>query len=153
MHVADVAALMASIAGNERAAGQVYNVAGAEITSIRGAVQMMARAVGVEPDDRQRAARHRPHAAARRSCTGARASSAAWCSRSTRRSTDLDWQPQYGLEDGYRQSYEWFADGGRDRYEFDFSTDHAVLARRLSAQLAGDAVADLLAERRPRRPA
>ena len=35
VHVADVAALMASIAGNDRAAGQVYNVAGREVTSIR----------------------------------------------------------------------------------------------------------------------
>ena len=40
---------------------------------------------------------------------------------------DLDWRPQYGVEDGYRHSYEWFLDGGRDRYEFDFSSDHAVL--------------------------
>ncbi|MET0578751.1 MAG: hypothetical protein ABW122_08835, partial [Ilumatobacteraceae bacterium] len=39
----------------------------------------------------------------------------------------LDWEPQYGVEDGYRHSYEWFLAGGRDHYEFDFSTDHAVL--------------------------
>ena len=25
---------------------------------------------------------------------------------------ELDWRPQYGLEDGYRQSYEWFAAAG-----------------------------------------
>jgi nucleoside-diphosphate-sugar epimerase len=39
----------------------------------------------------------------------------------------LDWEPQYGVEDGYRHSYEWFVEGGRDHYEFDFSADHAVL--------------------------
>ena len=41
---------------------------------------------------------------------------------------DLDWRPQFGLEAGYRDSYAWFRDGGRDRYEFDFSADDAVLA-------------------------
>jgi hypothetical protein len=40
----------------------------------------------------------------------------------------LDWAPRFGLEDGYRHSYEWFAAGGRERYEFDFSSDDAVLA-------------------------
>ena len=57
---------------------------------------------------------------------------------------DLDWRPQYGVEDGYRHSYEWFAAGGRDRYEFDFSADDAVLDLRSSvseAAHAGDAVA------------
>jgi nucleoside-diphosphate-sugar epimerase len=42
---------------------------------------------------------------------------------------ELDWAPQFGLEAAYRDSYPWFADGGRDRYEFDFSTDDELLAR------------------------
>jgi hypothetical protein len=42
---------------------------------------------------------------------------------------DLDWSPRYGLEDGFRQSYEWFASGGRDRYEFDFRADDTALAQ------------------------
>jgi nucleoside-diphosphate-sugar epimerase len=41
---------------------------------------------------------------------------------------DLEWSPRFGVEDGYRDSYEWFVDSGRDRYEFDFSADDAVLA-------------------------
>ena len=129
VHVADVAALMASIAGNDRAPGRSTTSPGREITSIRGAVADDGQGRRRRARDRQRAARHRPHAAARRSCTGARASSAGWCSRSTRRSTTSTGQPQYGVEDGYRHSYEWFVDGGRDHYEFDFSADHAVLER------------------------
>ena len=50
VHVADVARLMASVVANPLAAGQIYNVAGGEVTSIVGAVQLMARAVGVEPN-------------------------------------------------------------------------------------------------------
>jgi hypothetical protein len=42
---------------------------------------------------------------------------------------DLDWTPSFGLEAAYRDSYEWFDREGRDRYEFDFSGDDAVLAR------------------------
>jgi hypothetical protein len=40
----------------------------------------------------------------------------------------LDWEPSFGLEAAYRDSYEWFRTEGRDRFEFDFSGDDAVLA-------------------------
>ena len=39
------------------------------------------------------------------------------------------WRPKFGLESGYRDSYEWFASGGRSNYEFDFSFDDEVLAK------------------------
>ena len=127
---------MASIAGNDRAAGQIYNVAGAEITSIRGAVQMMAgpsassRDIVNVPLDVARTC-------TRRSCTGAKALVGGIVFSIDKALAELDWRPQYGLEDGYRQSYEWFAAGGRDRYEFDFSADDAVLARVSRATAAG----------------
>jgi nucleoside-diphosphate-sugar epimerase len=41
----------------------------------------------------------------------------------------LDWAPRIGLEEGYRDSYAWYAAGGRDLYEYDFSFDDDVLAR------------------------
>jgi nucleoside-diphosphate-sugar epimerase len=128
IHVADVASLMASIAGNDAAAGQVYNVAGREVTSIVGAVEMMARAVGVKahvvnvPVDIARAQKT-PLVHWGEGLVGGMIFSIDKALR------DLDWTPRYGLEDGYRQSYEWFAAGGRDRYEIDFSADDAVLAQ------------------------
>ncbi len=128
IHVADVAALMASIAGNERAPGQVYNVAGREVTSIVGAVQLMARAVGVTPDiinvpvDIARAQKT-PLVHWGEGLVGGMFFSI------DKALADLDWSPRYGVEDGFRHSYEWFAAGGRDRYEFDFSADDAVLAQ------------------------
>lgn len=126
VHVADVAALMASIAGNDKAPGQIYNVAGAEITSILGAVQMMARAVGVEPEivnvplEIARTLRP-PLIHWGEGLVGGMVFSI------DKALADLDWRPQYGVEDGYRHSYEWFVEGGRDHYEFDFTADHAVL--------------------------
>jgi nucleoside-diphosphate-sugar epimerase len=126
IHVADVAALMASIAGNERTPGRIYNVAGREVTSILGAVEMMARAVGVKPH-----VVHVPLDIARAQPAplvhwGEALVGGMIFSIDTAL-TDLDWSPRYGLEDGYRHSYEWFVAGGRDRYEFDFSADDAVL--------------------------
>jgi nucleoside-diphosphate-sugar epimerase len=128
IHVADVASLMASIAGNQRAAGQIYNVAGGEVTSILGAVQMMGRAVGVTPH-----VVHVPLDIARAQPTPlvhwGEALVGGMIFSIAKALGDLDWSPRYGLEDGYRQSYEWFAAGGRDRYEFDFSPDDRVLAQ------------------------
>ena len=128
IHVADAASLMASIAGNERAAGEVYNVAGRETTSIRGAIEMMARAVGVSaevvtvPLDLARR-QHPPLVHWGEAIMGGMVFSI------DKALAHLDWTPRFGLEDGYRHSYEWFAAGGRDRYEFDFSNDDAVLAQ------------------------
>lgn len=127
IHVADVAALMASIAGNERAPGEIYNVAGREVTSIRGAVEMMARAVGVRADvvnvplDVARA-QPTPLVHWGEGLVGGMIFSI------DKALDHLEWSPAYGVEDGYRHSYEWFAAGGRDRYAFDFSADDAVLA-------------------------
>jgi nucleoside-diphosphate-sugar epimerase len=131
IHVADVASLMASIAGNDRAAGEIYNVAGREVTSIRGAVEMMARAVGVRADvvnvplDIARAQRV-PLVHWGEGLVGGMIFSI------DKALDHLEWQPRFGLEDGYRDSYEWFAAGGRERYEFDFTADDAVLAQLLA---------------------
>ena len=127
VHVADVARLMASVVANPLTAGQIYNVAGAEVTSIIGAVRLMARAVGVEPN-----VVHVPMDIAR----GRTPPLVHWGEALTggmmfsidKALHDLDWTPEFGVESGYRDSYEWFASGGRDRYEFDFTGDDELLA-------------------------
>jgi nucleoside-diphosphate-sugar epimerase len=122
VHVQDVADLMASLAGNERAVGQIYNVAGAEVTSVVGAVRLMARAVGVEPK-----IVHVPLDVARRANPPLvhwfEALGGGQFVSIDKALRDLDWEPQFGLEAGYRDSYRWFTTEGRDRYEFDFSAD------------------------------
>lgn len=42
---------------------------------------------------------------------------------------DLAWEPEFGLEAGYADSYRWFADGGRDLFTYDFGADDELLAR------------------------
>jgi nucleoside-diphosphate-sugar epimerase len=128
VHVQDVAGLMASILGNPSAARRTFNVAGAEITSVVGCITLMARAVGVTAD-----LVHVPMHVARRARPPllhwgeALVGGATFSIEAAR--TALGWEPSFGLEAAYRDSYEWFDREGRDRYEFDFSADDAVLAR------------------------
>ena len=50
-------------------------------------------------------------------------------SRSRRHSANSAWSPKFGLEEGYRDSYEWFVREGRSRYTFDFARDDALIAQ------------------------
>ncbi len=126
VHVQDVARLMVALCGNERAAGQAYNVAGAEVTSIEGCIRLMAKAVGVDAE-----VVHVPMDAARR----ARPPLLHWGEAIVggamfsidKALHDLDWEPSFGLEAGYADAYEWFASGGRDLFEYDFSGDDRFL--------------------------
>jgi nucleoside-diphosphate-sugar epimerase len=126
IHVNDVARLMASIPGNERAVGQAYNVASTEFSTLLGAIEMMGRAVGVKPhvvNVPMDVARHRnpPLVHWGEATLGGTVLSVDKALR------DLDWVPEFGLESGYADSYRWFAEGGRDRYTFDFTADDEVL--------------------------
>ena len=127
IHIDDVATLMASVLGNRTAAGQTYNVFGSEYASLLNCVRIMAKVVGVEPR-----IVHVPMDVARslprplvhwgEATMGGAAFSIA------KALADLDWTPRFGLESGYRDAYEWYAAGGRDRYEIDYSLDDEVLA-------------------------
>jgi nucleoside-diphosphate-sugar epimerase len=128
VHVQDVARLMVSLIGNDRAIGQAYNVAGAEITSVLGCIRLMARAVGVEPD-----IVHVPLDVARH----ARPPLVHWGEGIVggamfsidKALSELEWEPSFGLEDAYRNSYQWFDAEGRDLFTFDFDADDALLAQ------------------------
>jgi nucleoside-diphosphate-sugar epimerase len=127
VHVNDVARLMVSLIGNQRAVGEIYNVAGSEVTSIVGCIRLMARAMGVEAN-----VIHVPLDIARRAQPplvhwGEALVGGAMFSIG-KALAELDWAPEFGLESGYRDSYEWFKSEGRDLFDFDFSGDDAVLA-------------------------
>ena len=127
VHVSDVARLMAALLGNPDAPGQTYNVVGTEFASILGVIEMMARAVGVSPH-----VVHVPLETARRRTPPlvhwGEATMGPTVYSPARALAQLDWTPEYGLESGFRDSYRWFADGGRELYNYDFSGDDEVLA-------------------------
>jgi nucleoside-diphosphate-sugar epimerase len=128
VHVQDVADCMASVIETDASIGRIYNVAGSELTSIDGCITLMARAAGVKAD-----IVHVPMDVAKRArppllhwgealVGGAMFSIEAALA-------DLPWSPSFGLEAAYADSYAWFDREGRDRYEYDFSADDAVLAQ------------------------
>ena len=126
VHVEDVARLMASLLGNAKVIGQTYNVVGTEVTSIVGAVELMARAVGVQPE----IVRVPMEIARRRTpplVHWGEALMGGMLFSLDKALADIDWRPQFGVESGYRNSYEWYASGGRDLYEYDFTADDEVL--------------------------
>lgn len=130
VHVLDVARLMASLLGNDTVKGETYNVAGSEVTSIVGAVELMARAVGVTArivNVPMEIARRRPVPLVHwgEGLVGGTMFSPDKALR------DIDWTPRFGIESGYRDSYEWFVAGGRDLYQYDFTGDDEVLAQLL----------------------
>jgi nucleoside-diphosphate-sugar epimerase len=127
VHVQDVARLMVPLIGNERSIGETYNVSGAEVTSVLGCIRLMARAVGVEPRivhvPLDVAARARPPLVH----WGEGIVGGAMFSMD-KALAELDWEPSFGLEDAYRNSYEWFDAEGRELFTYDFSPDDDLLA-------------------------
>ena len=127
VHINDVARLMASIPGNEKVKGEAYNVSGAEVTTIVGVVQLIAKAMGVAPRIVEV-----PMAIARKqrpplmhwgeALTGSAILSIDKALR------DIEWTPRFGIEDGYRDAYQWYQKEGRALYRFDFAAEDKLLA-------------------------
>jgi nucleoside-diphosphate-sugar epimerase len=118
---------MASIPGNEKVKGEAYNVSGAEVTTIVGVVQLIAKAMGVAPRIVEV-----PMALARKqrpplmhwgeALTGSAILSIDKALR------DIEWTPRFGIEDGYRDAYQWYQKEGRALYRFDFAAEDKLLA-------------------------
>jgi len=127
VHIDDAARAMASVSDVDGSVGQVYNVAGSQFASVIGHIELMARAVGVEPQIVQvplpgAAAASPPLIHWGEALTGGMV----FDTSKTRQ--ELGWSPSFDVAGGYRDSYEWFCAGGRDRYDFDFSGDERILA-------------------------
>jgi nucleoside-diphosphate-sugar epimerase len=127
VHTRDVARLMASLISNEAVKGQAYNVSGAEVSTIVGVVHLVARAMGMSAQvvEVPMAIAQRQNPPLLHWGEGTNGTAILAIDKALR---DIDWTPQFGIEDGYRDSYEWYVREGRGRYEFDFSRDDALLA-------------------------
>ncbi len=127
IHVRDAARALASVLGNERAAGQTYNIAGSDYCSIASYMRLMAEAVGVEA---RLVAMPNGLPGEMRSPVGhwleARHGSMTFSIEKARR--ELGWEPRFNLRSGLADSYRWFSEEGRSRYEYDFTADDAILA-------------------------
>lgn len=127
IHTRDVARALCAVLGKEQAIGQIYNVAGKQFSSIVNYMKLMAQAVGVEPEiitmpddlpDHMRSPIVHWLEASRGSMV--------FSIDKARR--ELGWEPELSLAEGLADSWRWFDEGGRDRYDYDFSADDEVLA-------------------------
>jgi nucleoside-diphosphate-sugar epimerase len=127
VHINDVARLMVALLGNDKVKGQAYNVSGREITSIVGVVHLIAQAMGMKARviEVPLAIARKQHPPLMHWGEGVAGTAILSIEKALR---DIDWAPRYGIEAGYRDSYEWYAREGRARYTFDFSRDEALLA-------------------------
>ena len=128
VHTRDVARLMTALLGNEKVKGEAYNVSSAEQTTIVGVVHLIGRAMGMTAKVVEV-----PMEIARKQSPpllhwGEGTNGAALLSIE-KALRDIDWMPQFGIEDGYRDSWDWYQREGRGRYAFDFSRDEALLAQ------------------------
>jgi nucleoside-diphosphate-sugar epimerase len=128
VHINDVARLMVALLGNETVKGEAYNISGHEVTTIVGVVHLVARAMGmtarvVEVPMALARTQRPPLLHWGEGMVGTAILSIDKALR------DIAWTPRFGIESGYRDSYEWFVREGRGRYTFDFARDDALLAQ------------------------
>lgn len=127
VHVDDAARLLVGVLGNDRAVGESYNAAGGDFASILACVHLMARAAGVEAH-----VVHVPLEMARHLdqplVHWGEATAGGTVFSIDKAGEHLGWTPQLGLEAAYQDSYRWFAAGGREQYDFDFTLDDRILS-------------------------
>lgn len=126
-HVKDLAGAMAAILDNERAVGQIYNVSGDRYVTFDGLARACATAAGKSPDSLKIV-----HYEPRKFNFGKRKPFPLrlqhFFADVGKAMTQLDWQPQYDLVSGLRESFEQdYLANNRQQAEIDFSLDEEIL--------------------------
>ncbi|KAM3101461.1 NAD-dependent epimerase/dehydratase family protein [Phormidesmis sp. 146-12] len=129
-HVQDLAQAMANVLGNAPAIGQIYNVSGDRFVTFDGLARTCAAAAGKDP-----AALKIVHYDAKQFDFGKRKAfpmrTQHFFADIHKAMQDLNWQPQYDLLSGLKDSFENdYLASGRDQATIDFSTDDEVLSQQ-----------------------
>jgi len=127
VHTRDAARALCAVLGKPQAAGQIYNVAGRQFSSIANYMRLMAETVGVAARIIDMPADLPAHM---------RSPIVHWLEASRgsmvfdigKIRRDLGWEPQLGLAESLADSYRWFCAGGRAHYTYDFAPDEEILA-------------------------
>jgi nucleoside-diphosphate-sugar epimerase len=128
-HVADLAAAMAAILGNSKAIGQIYNISGDRAVTFDGLARACAIAAGKDP-----ATLNIVHYDPKQFDFGKRKAFPMRVQHfftDIRRATlDLDWQPQFDLVSGLKDSFHKdYVTSGRQTQTVDFELDDQILAK------------------------
>jgi UDP-glucose 4-epimerase len=126
-HVKDLATAMTKVLGNSQALRQIYNVSGDRFVTFDGLARACAVATGKSPDD-TKIVHYDPKKFdfGKRKAFPLRAQH--FFASVNKAMTELDWQPEYDLISGLRDSFENdYLVSGRDKAEIDFSVDEEIL--------------------------
>lgn len=126
-HVRDLAIAMAKILDNEAAINKIYNISGDRYVTFDGLAQACAEAAGKSPEKIQ-LVHYDPvqFDFGKRKAFPMRQQH--FFTDIQQAKTDLDWQPQYDLVSGLKDSFQHdYLASGRDQSEIDFSLDDEIL--------------------------
>ncbi|MBM4205949.1 MAG: NAD-dependent epimerase/dehydratase family protein [Gammaproteobacteria bacterium] len=127
IHIHDVARAMLSLVGHDIVKGEAYNVVGTEIASIVGVIQLIGAAMGISPRfvnvPIEIARKQRPPLLH----WGEALVGSAVLSHE-KLTAHTGWEPLFGIEAGYRDSWNWYQREGRGLYTFDFEPEDRLLA-------------------------
>ena len=128
-HIQDLAVAMAKILGNEKASGKIYNLSGDRYVTFDGLAYACARAAGKSPQDIKLV-----HYDPKQFDFGKRKAFPVrqqhFFADIHQAKADLDWQPQYDLVSGLKDSFQNdYLASGRNQSEIDFTLDEEILGK------------------------
>ena len=128
-HIDDLAQAMAKVVGNSKAIGQIYNISGDRYVTFTGLAKACAEAAGKNPEEVE-IKYYDPSAFSfgKRKAFPIRVQH--FFADISKATNDLDWQPQYDLVSGLKDSFtnDYLA-SGRDKVDIDFSLDEEILSQ------------------------
>lgn len=127
-HVQDLARAMTAILGNQTAIGQVYNLSGERYITFDGLARTCAKAIGKSPEN-LKLVHYDPQQFdfGKRKAFPLRMQH--FFADIQKAKTDLNWQPQYDLISGLKESFEKdYLANNRQEAEVDFSLDDKILS-------------------------
>ena len=128
-HIQDLAEGMASILGNEKAIGKIYNMSGDRYVTFDGIAYACAEAAGKSAEDIKIV-----HYDPKQFDFGKRKAFPVrqqhFFTDISQAQKDLDWQPKYDLVSGLKDSFQNdYLASGRNQSEIDFSLDDEILGK------------------------
>lgn len=128
-HVYDLANAMSMILGNPKAIGQIYNISGDRYVTFTGLALACAEAMGKRPEEVEiRYYEAKKFNFGKRKAFPLRVQH--FFADITKAKRDLNWQPEYDLVSGLRDSFENdYLAKGRDKAEVDFSVDEEIFSQ------------------------
>ena len=128
-HIQDLAVAMARVLGNKTAIGKIYNISGDRYVTFDGLAYACASAVGKSPED-IKLVHYEPSKFDFGKKKAFPMRQQHFFADIHQAKTDLDWQPNYDLVSGLKDSFQNdYLASGRDHSEIDFALDEEILGK------------------------